>query len=58
MATLVGRVAVMGLLQRLGDDGSRVRLQVVKTRRKHELEQTSDEHVTAGATVYSDALRS
>src|SRR5438034_4710414 len=37
--SMIGKVAVMGLLQRHGNDGSSVRLQVVKTRRKHELEQ-------------------
>src|SRR5437867_11426185 len=42
--SMIGKVAVMGLLQRHGNDGSSVRLQVVKTRRKHELEQTIDEH--------------
>jgi transposase-like protein len=56
--SMIGKVAVMGLLERHGSDGSNVRLQVVKTRRKHELEQTIDEHVTSGATVYTDALRS
>ena len=55
---MVGKVAVMGLLERHGVDGSKVRLNVVKNRRKHELEQTIDQHVTAGSTIYTDALRS
>jgi transposase-like protein len=56
--SMIGKVAVMGLLQRHGEDGSRVRLSVVRNRRKHELEQTIGEHVEAGATLYTDALRS
>jgi transposase-like protein len=56
--SMVGKVAVMGLLERHGRDGSQVRLQVVRTRRKHELEQTIGEHVSAGATIYTDALKS
>lgn len=56
--SMIGKVAVMGLLERHGKDASSVRLQVVKTRRKHELEQTISEHVTDGATVYTDALKS
>jgi len=56
--SMIGKVAVMGLLQRHGSDGSSVRLQVVQTRRKHELEQTIGKHVALGATIYTDALRS
>ena len=56
--SMIGKVAVMGLLARHGDKGSQVRLKVVETRRKHELEQTIGEHVTTGATLYTDALRS
>src|SRR4030095_16581550 len=48
----------MGLLARHGQDGSQVRLQVVSNRRKHQLESTIGEHVEAGSTVYTDALRS
>ncbi len=56
--SMIGKVAVMGLLKRHGGRGSQVRTRVVSTRRKHELEQTVEEHVTAGATIYTDALRS
>jgi transposase-like protein len=56
--SMIGKVAVMGLLERHGDKGSQVRLNVVKTRRRHELEQTIGEHVIAGSTVYTDALKS
>jgi transposase-like protein len=55
--SMVGKVAVMGLLERHGE-GSRVRLSVVKTRRKHELEATISEHVELGSTLHTDALRS
>jgi transposase-like protein len=55
--SMIGKVAVMGLLQRHGE-GSKVRTRVVATRRKHELEQTIGEHVTPGSTIYTDALRS
>jgi transposase-like protein len=56
--SMIGKIAVMGLLERHGEGSSRVRMEVVSNRRKHELEQTIDEHVTPGATVYTDALRS
>jgi transposase-like protein len=56
--SMIGKVAVMGLLARHGEDGSRVRLKVVSNRRKHELEQTIGEHVEVGSTLYTDALRS
>jgi transposase-like protein len=57
--SMLGKVAVMGLLERHSKDRhSTVRMRVVETRRKHELERTIDEHVEVGATVYTDALRS
>jgi len=56
--SMIGKIAVMGLLERHGEDGSQVRLRVVRNRRKHELEQTIGEHVEAGSTLYTDALRS
>jgi transposase-like protein len=56
--SMAGKVAVMGLLERHGDKGSQVRLKVVRTRRKHELEQTIGENVELGSTVYTDALKS
>ena len=56
--SMIGKVAVMGLLERHGEKGSRVRLNAVKNRRRHELEQTIGEHVTTGSTVYTDALKS
>ena len=56
--SMIGKVAVMGLLERNSDRRSKVRTEVIATRRKHQLEQTIGEHVTVGATVYTDALRS
>src|SRR5229473_828599 len=56
--SMIGKVAVMGLLERHGDKGSQVRLNVVRNRRRHELEQTIGANVTTGSTVYTDALRS
>jgi transposase-like protein len=57
--SMIGKVAVMGLLERHSKEGhSTVRMRVVETRRKHELERTIDEHVTPGSTLYTDALRS
>ena len=36
----------------------KVRTQVIMNRRKHQLEDVVTEHVEAGATLYTDALRS
>src|SRR5205823_11773358 len=35
--SMIGKVAVMGLLQRYGDDGSKIRTQVIANRKKHQL---------------------
>jgi transposase-like protein len=56
--SMAGKVAVMGLLERHGEKGSQVRLQVVKNRRKNELEKTVVDNVAEGSTLYTDALRS
>lgn len=55
--SMVGKVAVMGLLERHGE-GSKVRLEVIANRKRHQLESTITEHVEVGATLHSDALRS
>jgi transposase-like protein len=55
--SMIGKVAVMGLLQRHGE-GSQVRTQVISNRKKHQLEQIVGEHVEVGAALYTDALRS
>jgi transposase-like protein len=54
--SMIGKVAVMGLLQRHGD-GSKVRTQVIMNRKKHQLEQVVSENVEVGSALYTDALR-
>lgn len=55
--SMIGKVAVMGLLQRHGE-GSKVRTQVISNRKKHQLEATVAEHVEPGSHLYTDALKS
>src|SRR5688572_29291912 len=55
--SMIGKVAVMGLLQRHGE-GSKVRTQVIANRKKNQLEQIVGEHVEVGANLYTDSLRS
>ena len=55
--SLIGKVAVMGLLQRHGE-GSEFRTQVIMNRKKHQLEQIVTENVEVGAALYTDALGS
>ncbi len=55
--SMLGKVAVMGLLQRHGE-GSKVRTHVLLNRKKHQLEDVVTANVEAGATLYTDALRS
>lgn len=58
--SMIGKVAVMGLLERhrKDDGGARVRFQVIANRKKHQLESVIAEHVEDGASLYTDALRS
>ncbi len=58
--SMIGKVAVMGLLERhtKDDGGAQVRFKVIANRKKHQLEAVINEHVEAGATLYTDALRS
>jgi transposase-like protein len=53
-----GKVAVMGLLERHGEKGSRVRTKVVPTVKRGDLLPHVDANVASGATVYTDALHS
>lgn len=53
----VGKVAVMGLLER-HPGGSRVRTAVVPNTKRHPLHGAIREHIEAGSTVHTDALRS
>jgi len=55
--SMIGKVAVMGLLQRHGE-GSKVRTQVIMNRKKHQLEAIVTANVETGAALYTDALRS
>lgn len=48
------KTAVMGILER----GGKIRTSVVPSRRKHVLQEEVRQHVTAGAALYSDALKS
>lgn len=55
----VGKVAVMGLLERHGPDGhSIVRTKMVPNTRRRSLVPEVRKHVKRGSTVYTDALRS
>ena len=55
----MGKTAVMGLLERHGPDGhSTVRASVIASRRRSTLVPAVRENVEAGATVYTDALKS
>ena len=57
--SMTGKVAVMGLLERHGKDGSRrCALEEHRDRKKHQLKPTSRENVVVGASVYTDALSS
>jgi transposase-like protein len=56
--SMVGKTAVMGLLERHGKKGSTVRLEVVRNRKRHQLEQTIMEHVEPGSAIYTDSLKS
>jgi len=55
-ASMLGKVAVMGVLDRGGKHGhSTVRLQVVKGRKRSDFLPVINKHVTAGATIHTDS---
>ncbi len=55
----MGKVAVMGLLERHGDDGhSRVRTRVVPNVKRKTLAPEVRQHVEPGSEVFTDSLRS
>ena len=59
--SMIGKVAVMGLLERNGgkdDGGAQVRTLVIANRKKHLMESTITKNVEAGSTIYTDALKS
>jgi transposase-like protein len=56
---VVGKAAVMGLLDRHGKDGvSQVRTVALKGRRRSHIQPEVRKHVEAGSAVYTDALMS
>jgi transposase-like protein len=56
---MVGKTAVMGLLERHGEDGhSKVRAKVVPNAKKKTLAPEVRKHVVAGSEVFTDALSS
>jgi len=58
-AGTVGKVAVMGLLERTSPDKhSRVKMRVVKNVRRPQLQKEIRQEVMKGSEVYTDALRS
>jgi transposase-like protein len=58
-AGVVGKVAVMGLLERNSPDRhSRVKLRVVRNTRRSQLQKEIKEKVAKGSEVFTDALRS
>lgn len=54
----MGKVAVLGLLERHGPDGSRVRTKVVPRVRKRNVQVPVWENVEEGAEIFSDSLPS
>ena len=56
--SMIGKVAVMGLLARHGENGSQIRTEVIRNRRKHQLEDVVTDNVQAGSALYTDSLRS
>jgi ISXO2 transposase-like protein len=55
---MVGKVAVMGLLERNPEQRSRVRCKVVGTVRRKDVDPIVREHVEKGSEVITDALHS
>lgn len=54
--SMIGKVAVMGLLERHGDKGSQVRLGVVKGVKKRDLLPRIEQNIAPGTNVYTDSL--
>jgi transposase-like protein len=56
-ASMVGKVAVMGLLDRAGKNGhSTVRTAVIDGRKRHNLRGPIDANIMKGATIHTDAF--
>src|SRR5260221_503376 len=54
----MGKVAVMGLLERHGTNGSQVRLEQIAGVKKHHLMPNIQKHIMPGSQVHTDALPS
>jgi transposase-like protein len=54
--SMAGKVAVMGLLDRHGKDGtSQIRLQVVEGRKRRHFRPVIDRHIERGASIHTDS---
>src|SRR5207302_1713629 len=51
----VGKVVVMGLLERHGEDGSKLRTHVISSTRKSSIQPAIRKHVEPGAKLYTDS---
>lgn len=51
----VGKIVVMGLLERHGEDGSKVRTNIISSTRKTSIQPALRKHVEAGAKLYTDS---
>lgn len=56
--SMIGKVAVMGLLERHGDKGSQMRLNVVKGVKRRDLMPHIEQHIERGTRVHTDSLPS
>jgi transposase-like protein len=56
--SMAGKVAVMGLLERHGANGSQVRLAQIKSNKRRHLMPHVTAHVDTGATIHTDSLPS
>jgi transposase-like protein len=56
--SMAGKVAVFGLLERHGDNGSKVRLASIPSNKRRHLMPHIDTHVERGTTVHTDSLPS
>lgn len=55
---MLGKTAVMGLLERHGEGASQVRAKAIPSRRKRVIQAEIRQHVAPGSTVITDALAS
>jgi transposase-like protein len=55
---MVGKVAVMGVLERGAKGESKIRLRQIPSNRRRHVRPVIDEHIEQGSTIYSDSLKS